>query len=105
MTKFFNDQGGPEKMATELELAKSKMPANVRGAHDHSSRHRAEVLASEVCACFYCGQTFPSSEILDYVDNGQTALCPKCGIDSVIGSAAAFPLTKEFLDEMHRYWF
>lgn len=30
---------------------------------------------------------------------------PRCGIDSVIGSAAGFPLTKEFLFQMHARWF
>ena len=105
MTKFFNDQGGLKKMAAHLELARSKMPPNVRGAHDHSSRHRTEILVSTLCACFYCGRSFGPDEILDWVDNDQTALCPKCGMDSVIGSDAGFPLTKEFLDEMHEYWF
>lgn len=34
-----------------------------------------------------------------------TAFCPYCSIDSVIGESAGFPLTKEFLDAMHDYWF
>jgi hypothetical protein len=41
---------------------------------------------------------FPSTE-------GQTALCPKCGIDAVIGSASGYPISREFLAEMHRHWF
>jgi len=104
VTKFLNDQGGLKKSAERLDAAKSKMPPNVRDAHDHSSRHRAEILASEFCGCFYCAGTFSPGEILDWTDDDQTALCPKCGIDSV-GSAAGFPLTKEFLQEMHEYWF
>lgn len=63
------------------------------------------MLASKLCACFYCGQSFRPDEIAEWIDNDQTAICPKCGIDSVIGSAAGFPLTKEFLDEMNKYWF
>ena len=35
----------------------------------------------------------------------QTALCPKCEIDSVIGSASEFPITKDFLERMHAHWF
>ena len=105
MTKFFNDQGDLDRLVARVQLAKSKMPVNVAKAHDHSRRHRAEVLASELCGCFYCGATFVPSEILDWTDDEETALCPRCGIDSVIGSAAEFPLTKEFLDEMHKYWF
>jgi hypothetical protein len=61
-------------MAAHLELARSKMPPNVRGAHDHSSRHRTEILASTLCACFYCGRSFGPDEILEWVDNNQMAL-------------------------------
>jgi hypothetical protein len=105
MAKRFNDQGGLDKLAAHLELAKSKMPPAVREAHIHCARHRAEILASESCGCFYCLKTFDPSEIQDWVDDEQTALCPKCGIDSVIGSAAGLPLSGEFLQEMHKYWF
>jgi hypothetical protein len=105
VAKFFNDQGGLQKLTAQLELAKARMPANVREAHVHCSKHRAEILTSESCACFYCLKTFGASQIEDWVDDGQTALCPKCGIDSMIGSAAGFALTPEFLEEMHKHWF
>jgi hypothetical protein len=35
----------------------------------------------------------------------QTALCPHCGIDSVISSASGYPITAAFLHRMHDYWF
>lgn len=38
-------------------------------------------------------------------DIGQCALCPHCGIDSVIGSLSGFPIDEAFLSEMKRYWF
>jgi hypothetical protein len=41
----------------------------------------------------------------DWVDDGETALRPRCGIDSVIGDASGFAITPEMLKEMHRYWF
>ena len=75
--------------------------ANLESAHKHSSRHREEILASEVCGCFYCLATFPPGEIEDWIDEkkrvGETAICPRCGIDSVIGSQSGFPITPEFL--------
>ena len=104
MKKFFNDQGGLKKLAARNALARANMP-NVSAAHDHSRRHRTEILASNLCGCFYCRGTFSPAAIEDWTDDDQTAICPKCGIDSVIGSKAGFPLTKEFLDEMHGYWF
>jgi hypothetical protein len=49
------------------------------------------------------------SEIEEWTDElagvSTTALCPRCGIDSVIGSRSGFALTSEFLREMHDYWF
>ena len=105
MSKLFNDQGGMDKLKAHLEVAKSKMPDAVRSAHGHSANHRPEVMSSDTCGCFHCEKTFQPAEIIDWVDDGKTALCPRCGIDSVIGSASGFPLTQSFLSEMNRYWF
>jgi hypothetical protein len=103
--KFFNDQGGMEKIKAQLAAAKARMPDAVRAAHGHCSDHRAEVMSSQTCGCFYCKETFGPAEIVEWVDDGKTALCPRCGIDSVIGSESGFPLTQDFLSEMNRYWF
>ena len=105
MKKFFNDQGGLERDRQRLDLAKSKMPERVRDAHQHCSQHRAEILASDICGCFYCENTFGPREIVEWQDDDQTAFCPKCGIDSVIGSASGFPIDKQFLHEMCEHWF
>lgn len=46
------------------------------------------------------------SEITEWIeDEGGTALCPYCGIESVIGENSGYPLTRDFLAEMHQYWF
>ena len=92
-------------------------PSPAELAHRHSIRHRAEIEASDVCGCFGCLAVFPPTAILDWTDYpegapegrenelGVTALCPNCGIDSVIGSASGYPVTREFLDEMEVRWF
>jgi hypothetical protein len=41
----------------------------------------------------------------DINETGQTALCPRCGIDSVLGSASGYPINREFLQKMNEYWF
>src|SRR5207248_7161991 len=79
-------------------------PSHTR-AHKHSSRHRGEIERSERCGCFYCLETFVPRDIRDWTDDGATAICPRCGIDSVIGSASGFSLSKKFLRRMHSYWF
>ncbi len=74
-------------------------------AHKHSSNHRAELERSDLCGCFYCMAIFPPSEITEWIDEGLTAICPKCPVDSVTGSASGYPITKEFLEQMHSHWF
>ena len=87
-------------------------------AHRHSAGHRAELLASERCACFFCLAVFSPQAIVEWTDApedaaadsddnevGTTALCPACGIDAVIGSAAGFALQPDFLRAMRARWF
>ena len=52
------------------------------------------------CSCFYCGKRFNPKEIKEWTDEGQTALCPYCGVDSVIPNP-----TEENLKELHKYYF
>jgi len=36
------------------------------------------------CGCFCCLQTFKASEVIDWIDDGDTPLCPHCGIAAVL---------------------
>jgi hypothetical protein len=74
-------------------------------AHKHSSKHRAELQASTRCGCFFCFRTFPPTQITTWIDANQTALCPKCGIDAVIGSASTHRLDDAALRRMHIHFF
>ena len=73
---------------------------------DHSwIGHRRAVLAADLCGCFYCLFTFPPSSIVEWVDFdddgvGQTALCPRCGIDSVVPSKPSRPVTLDLLQRL-----
>ena len=84
-------------------------PSDIVRGHSHSIRHRAEVCSSARCGCFYCCDTFPTTAITAWVDleggEGQTALCPRCGIDSVLGERSGYELSPEFLQQMKKYWF
>lgn len=92
-------------MARTSRKSAEETPDIVR-AHEFSTHHRADIEASDICGCFYCLKTFPPAEITEWWDrDGQTPVCPKCGIDSVIASASGFPITRKFLREMHNKWF
>lgn len=81
------------------------MRDDVIQAHKHSARHREEIERSEMCGCFYCLNIYPPNKIEEWTDNGVTAHCPNCWIDSVIGSASGYPITEAFLKAMNKHWF
>lgn len=80
-------------------------------AHKYSNNHKAKLEKDTVCGCFSCLKIYSPKEIEEWIiadndcDRGGTAICPKCGIDSVIGESSGYPITKEFLKEMNEYWF
>lgn len=54
----------------------------------------------DICGCFHCIKTFDVSEIKDWTDNNETAICPYCDRDSCISVNE-----KKLLTEIHEYWF
>ena len=78
---------------------------DVISAHSFCKNHRAQIEASDRCGCFYCLSVFSPADITEWVDLDTTALCPRCGIDSVIGSASGAPVDSAFLSRMNEHWF
>ncbi|MFT6001236.1 MAG: hypothetical protein ACI81P_003705 [Neolewinella sp.] len=77
-------------------------------AHKKSIYHETKIVKSNLCGCFYCKETFEPKTISDWTDEGsnkgRTAMCPKCGIDSVLDDE--FPIEdNEFLNQMNKFWF
>lgn len=69
----------------------------------HASNHRAEITESADCGCFSCFRRFGVAEIRSWIDKNQTALCPRCGLDSVIGAAAGYALDDRFLRNLNLF--
>lgn len=76
-------------------------------AHKFSANHREMLEKDKKCGCFFCLQIYDPAEIKNWIhcDRGDTALCPYCGIDAVIGESSGYTITEEFLQEMKSYWF
>lgn len=82
--------------------------ALLKQAHDASIRNEAALQDSDQAGCFHCCVVFAPAQITDWVREQvgcKTAICPHCGIDSVLPSKAGFPLTPEFLRAMEQRWF
>ena len=79
-------------------------------AHDDSNGDRQEIEQSDLAGCASCSTIFiTSKEEIAYLEDGGpsdewTALCPYCGVDSVIGSASGIPITEEFIAAATDYW-
>ena len=81
-------------------MAKSVDEAELKRLHKVSIHHRERIERSDKCGCFQCLGIYAPTEITEWVDDGQTAICPYCGIDSVIDDTQQRPLTKELLKAM-----
>ena len=75
-----------------------------KSARQHSRHNKTEVEASTKCGCFFCRAVFDPKTIYTYAE-GDTAICPNCGIDAVIGDASGFELSDDFLVAMFRRFF
>jgi len=77
--------------------------------HSASIRNKQTILSSVNAGCFHCVSIFPATTVRawteEYSPEGQTAMCPNCGIDSVIGDVTVPDLSMELLRQMKRFWF
>ena len=88
----------------------AKIPrSQLIAAHKLSVGNRDDILASELCGCFHCLKTFPPRRVAEWIEEprkkGETAMCPYCGIDSVLGEKSGFPITRRFLGAMQAKYF
>lgn len=86
---------------TELRGLRRDKHALLNSMHKLSSYHRLAMKREPEISCFYCCKKFDPKEIKQWLDKGQTAICPLCGIDAVL------PLSLELglLKNMKNKWF
>lgn len=79
----------------------------LKKAHQASFKNKESILRSKMCGCFSCQKIFPASEanFVKEMDGKETAWCPYCDTDAVLGDASGYPITPEFLKEMKDEWF
>ena len=86
-------------------------------AYRYTSNNWSHIEASSACGCCSCVQVFPPDEIVAWagldmanIDDPeavkrQTALCPRCGSEAVIGDKSGYPINAQFLTRMNEAWF
>ena len=89
--------------ASGYKLTDELIPAfeELKKIHNHSFKNKEELQKSKKCACFHCFKVFPVEEIEMYLpekDGIETALCPYCVCDTIIGDASGYELTDDLID-------
>ena len=99
-----------------MELGRSlyrmiRVKYNLRYAHFFADCNRELLSMVNKCGCFFCTEIYSPSEIKKWTNTDhcdklkRCAICPYCGIDSVIPENAEYPLSKSFLKAMKKLWF
>ena len=90
-------------------MTKEEIKNLLYGLHHTTFRNKKQIDESKECGCFYCKSTFKPEAITRWCDNDgrgdPTALCPNCGIDSVIGDACGCNVTLDLLELMNLQFF
>ncbi len=100
----FGGEHGHEFFTKCLDILQDKY-FELMYAHEESIHNRKALEKGRKCGCFYCLKVYSPSEITEWCDREDTALCVECGIDSVIPESAGYHLTEEFLKSMYDFWF
>jgi len=86
-------------------------------AFRHTTRNHSQIEGSRLCGCCNCVQIFKPDDIVGWtgltIDNmldpgaigEQTAMCPRCGSEAVLGDRCGFPINANFLARMNEAWF
>lgn len=74
---------------------------NVQQAGQASKYNRTHLTGGRPCSCYFCLAAFDGGEVEAWGDEGQTALCPRCGMDAVVPETHAL----ETLIAARDYWF
>jgi len=86
-------------------------------AHRYLANNWRQIQSSTMCGCCNCLKTFVPQEIVAWAGlsfdqpddpeaiDQQTALCPRCGDESVLGNGSGFPVDPAFLERMNEAWF
>lgn len=107
---FYNIPGGHHVSEEAVRIITYKFSPEyltLKAAHKASFKNKESILQSQQCGCFSCKRMMSPAEVVfrAEMDGKETAWCPHCGIDAVLGDASGYPITEDFLKKMNKEWF
>jgi hypothetical protein len=76
----------------------------MRKAHKYTNDNVWYLVEPQDCICIYCLNRFNSTEIIDY-SLDDTAICPYCLVDGVIGEKSGYIFTDDEAIMMYEFFF
>ncbi len=72
----------------------------------HTKNNEIEILRSKKCGCIFCGQILDARKINNWSNdsNVSSAICPKCGMNLVLGDASGYKIDKESVLQWHIFF-
>ena len=84
----------------------SYLPTRAHQDPKLSFREVRHIFRNPKIGCYGCVNFFKASDITEWIDNGQTALCPICGIDAVVVQTPWNPILNiEVLNDFYYKYF
>lgn len=68
-------------------------------------KNKSIINLSNQVGCFHCEKIVDKTKIENYTDSGQTAICPLCNVDSLIGDACGFEINEQILSQANKFWY
>lgn len=83
-----------------------------RVIYSYTFQNRKLLKRYKNCTCLYCGASFPYTKVSNWVNDTEelTAICPSCGIDSVVPTRVKnkvddYTLTEELREKVKKLYF
>lgn len=90
-------------------MTKEELQNLLFGLHHSTFRNEKQIQNSKECGCFHCNSIFTPEEVTTWCDDDgrgdRTAICPRCGMDSVLGDGCGLPITPDLLKLMNAQFF
>jgi hypothetical protein len=77
---------------------------DIKNLYKYSFENKIFIENSNKCACYFCLSIFEPKEIKEWTDSGETAICPRCQVDSVLADST-IEISEELLTQANKHWF